>query len=158
MTKQDIIYPQTYYHQQGCGICKAIRLKFVVRNATMEQFYTQFRETINIATNLRYVSRMLKFYMAHMEMQMHEYQDLTQTINHFLDGLSTVNTGRLSPALISPDVLYHLITRVAIDILKRNPEFIPVFTTLQNYYQQAITSFTNTEKMLMVQIPILFKN
>ena len=124
----------------------------------MEQFYTQFRETINIATNLRYLSRMLKFYMAHMEMQMHEYQDLTQTINHFLDGLITINTGRLSPALISPHTLYRLITRVVIDILKRNLEFIPVFTTLQNYYQQAMTSFTNTEKMLIVQIPILFKN
>ena len=56
--------------------------------------------------------------MAHMEMQMHEYQDLTQTINHFLDGLSTVNTGRLSSALILPDVLYHLITRVVTDILR----------------------------------------
>ena len=110
----------------------------------MEQFYTQFRETINIGTNMRYMSRMLKFYMSHLEMQMHEYQDLTQTINHFLDGLSTVNTGRLSPALILPDVLYHLITRVVTDILKRNPEFIPIFTTLQNYYQQAMTSFTNT--------------
>ena len=59
----------------------------------MEQFYTQFRETINMATNMRYMSRMLKFYMSHLEMQMHEHQDLTQTINHFLDGLSTVNTG-----------------------------------------------------------------
>ena len=59
----------------------------------MEQFYTQFRETINMATNMRYMSRMLKFYMAYMEMQMHEYQDLTQTINCFLDGLSTVITG-----------------------------------------------------------------
>ena len=127
-------------------------------NATMEQFYTQFRETINMATNMRYMSRMLKFYMAHMEMQMYEYQDLTQTINYFLDGLSTVNTGQLSPALILPDVLYHLITRVVTDILKRNPEFIPIFTTLQNYYQQAMTSFTNTEKMLIVQILILFKN
>ena len=44
------------------------------------------------------------------------------------------------------------------DILKRNPEFIPIFTMLQNYYQQAMTSFTNTEKMLIVQISILFKN
>ena len=91
-------------------------------------------------------------------MQLHEYQDLTQAINHFLDGLSTVNTGPLSPALISPDVLYQLITRVVTDIIKRNPDFISIFTTLQNYYQQAITSFTNTEKMLIVQIPILFKN
>ena len=59
----------------------------------MEQLNTQFRETINMGTNMRYMSRMLKFYMSHLEMQKHEYQDLTQTINHFLDGLSTVNTG-----------------------------------------------------------------
>ena len=80
------------------------------------------------------MSRILKFYMAHLEMQMHEYQNLMQTINHFLDGLSTVNTRRLSPALVSPDVLYRLITRVVTDILKRNPEFVPIFTTLQSYY------------------------
>ena len=57
-----------------------------------------------------YMSKVLNFYLSHLEMQMHEYQDLTQTIDHFLDGLSTVNTGRLSPALISPDVLYQLLT------------------------------------------------
>ena len=39
--------------------------------------------------------------MSHLEMQMHEFQDLTQTIYHFLNGLGAVNTGRLSPALIS---------------------------------------------------------
>ena len=65
----------------------------LLHNATMVQLYTQFRETINMGTYMRYMSRMLKFYMSHLEMQMHEYQDLTQTINHFLDGLSTVNTG-----------------------------------------------------------------
>ena len=42
---------------------------------------------------MRYMSRMLKFYMSHLEMQMYEYQDLTQIISHFLNGLSTVNTG-----------------------------------------------------------------
>ena len=51
-----------------------------------------------------YMSRVLNFYMSHLEMQMHEYQDLTQTTHHFLDGLSTVNTSQLSPVLVSPDV------------------------------------------------------
>ena len=59
---------------------------------------------------MRYMSRVLKFYMSQLEMQMHEYHDLTQTIDHFLNGLSAVNTGRLSPSLILPDVLYRLIT------------------------------------------------
>ena len=60
--------------------------------------------------------------------------------------------------LISPDVLHRLISQVVADVIRRNPDFIPVFTTLQNYCQQAMTSFTNTEKMLIVQILILFKN
>ena len=47
---------------------------------------------------------------------------------------------------------------MAADIIRRKPDFIPVFTTLQNYYQQAMTSFTNTEKMLIVQTLIRFKN
>ena len=73
-----------------------------------------------------YLSRVLNFYITHLEMQMHEYQELTQTIDHFLDGLNTVNTSHLSPALVSPDVLYRLITRVVTDIIKRNLDFIPV--------------------------------
>ena len=107
---------------------------------------------------MQYMSTLLKFYISHLEMQIHECQDLTQTIDHFLDGLSAVNTDCLSPALISPDVLYRLITQIIADIIRRNPDLIPIFTTLQNYYQQAMTSFTNTEKMLIVQILILFKN
>ena len=34
-----------------------------------------------------YMSRVLNFYMAHLEMQMYEYQELTQTIDHFLADL-----------------------------------------------------------------------
>ena len=130
----------------------------MLQNTTADELTTIYRSTINLRTNMRYMSSILKFCMSHLEMQMHEYQHLTQTIDHFLGGLSTVNTSRLSPVLISPDVLYRLITQVVTDIIRRNPDFIPMFTTLQNYYQQAMTSFTNTEKMLIVQIPILLKN
>ena len=89
---------------------------------------------------------------------MNNYQELTQTIDHFLDGLSTINTGRLSQSLVSPDVLYQLLTRVVADIVKRNPDSLLVFTNLQSYYEQGMTSFTNTKKMLTVQISILFRN
>ena len=130
----------------------------LLQNTTAKELAEIFQSTVSLRTNVMYLSRVLNFYMTHLEMQMHEYQELTQTIDHFLDELSTVNTGCLSPALVSPDVLYGLITQVVTDIIKRDLDFIPVFTTLQNYDQQAINSFTNTEKMLIVQIPILFKN
>ena len=128
-----------------------------MQNTTADELTMIYWSTVNLRTNMQYLSTLLKFYMSHLEMQIHEYQDLTQTIDHFLDRLSAVNTGCLSLALFSPDVLYCLITRVVADIIRRNLDFIPIFTTLQNYYQQAMTSFTNTEKMLIVQIPILFQ-
>ena len=108
--------------------------------------------------NLLYLSRMIMFSVAQLDIQLHNYQELNQTIDHFLDGLSTINTGRLSQSLVSPDVLYRLLTRVMADIIKRNPDFLPVFTNLQSYYEQGMTSFTNTKKMLIVQISILFRN
>ena len=44
------------------------------------------------------------------------------------------------------------------DIIKRNSDFLLVFTNLQSYYEQGMTSFTETKKMLIVQIPILLRN
>ena len=76
----------------------------LLQNTTADELTTMYWSTINLRTNMQYMSTLLKFYMSHLEMQIHEYQDLTQTIDYFLDGLSTVNTSRLSPALISPDV------------------------------------------------------
>ena len=78
----------------------------LLHNATAKEFTEIFQSTVNLRTNVMYMSRVLNFYMAHLEMQMHENQELAQTIDHFLDGLSTVNTGHLSPVLVLPDVLY----------------------------------------------------
>ena len=65
----------------------------ILQNTTADELTMIYRSTVNLRTNMRYMSSILKFYMSHLEMQMHEYQDLTQTIDHFLDGLSAVNTG-----------------------------------------------------------------
>ena len=65
----------------------------LLQNATTDELTTIFRSTVTLRTNVMYMSRILNFYMSHLEIQIHEYQDLTQTIDHFLDGLSTVNTG-----------------------------------------------------------------
>ena len=65
----------------------------ILQNTTADELTMIYQSTVNLRTNMRYMSSILKFYMSHLEMQMHEYQDLTQTIDHFLDGLSAVNTG-----------------------------------------------------------------
>ena len=59
----------------------------LILNTTAEELTQIFQSTVNLRTNVMYMSRVLNFYMSHFEMQ-----DLTQTIYHFLGGLSTVNT------------------------------------------------------------------
>ena len=125
---------------------------------TEDKFETMIVNEDETRANLLHLNRMIMFSMAHLDIQLHNYQELTQIIDHFLDGLSTINTGRLSQSLVSPDVLYQLLTRAVADIIKRNPDFLPVFTNLQSYYEQGMTSFTNAKMMLIVQIHILFRN
>ena len=64
----------------------------LIRNTTAEELTEIFQSTVNLRTNVMCMSGVLNFYLSHLEMQMHEYKDLTHTIDHFLDGLSTVNT------------------------------------------------------------------
>ena len=50
----------------------------LIQNMTAEELTAIFQSTVNLRTNIMYMSRVLNFYMSHLEMQMHEYQDLTQ--------------------------------------------------------------------------------
>ena len=78
----------------------------ILQNVTEDKFKTMIVNEDETRASLLYLSRMIMFSMAHLDIQLHNYQELTQTIDHFLDGLSTINTGRLSQSLVSPDVLY----------------------------------------------------
>ena len=74
----------------------------ILQNVTEDKFKKMLVNEDETRANLLYLSRMIMFSLA----QLHNYQELTQTIDHFLDGISTINTGRLSQYLVSPDVLY----------------------------------------------------
>ena len=84
--------------------------------------------------------------------------DFTHKIEHFVQGLDMLSTGRLSQTLIHPRRLLTLLRKVVRDVTIQNSQFVPLYTELYHYYETHSVSFTNTDKFLIVQIPIFFIN
>ena len=72
--------------------------------------------------------------------------------------LMTLNQGRLSPYVVSPKRLLKTLEMVVADVMRENPSFHPVHGHLYDFYSQTDVTFTNSQDMLLVQIPILFRN
>ena len=85
-------------------------------------------------------------------------KDFTHKIEHFVQGLDMLSTGRLSQTLIHPRRLLTLLRKVVHDVTMKNSQFVPLYTELYHYYETHSVSFTNTEEYLIIQIPIFFVN
>ena len=85
-------------------------------------------------------------------------KDLTHKIDHFIQGLDMLSTGRLSQTLIYPRRLLTLLRKVFHDVTMKNSQFVSLYTELYHYYETHSVSFTNTEEYLIIQIPIYFNN
>ena len=85
-------------------------------------------------------------------------KDFTQKIEHFVQGLDMLSTGRLSQTLIHPRRLLTLLRKVVRDVTMKNSQFVPLYTELYHYYETHSVSFTNTAEYLIIQIPIFFIN
>ena len=85
-------------------------------------------------------------------------KDFTHKIEHFVQGLDMLSTGRLSQTLIHPRRLLTLLRKVVRDVTMKNSQFVPLYTELYHYYETHSVSFTNTEEYLIIQIPIFFVN
>ena len=85
-------------------------------------------------------------------------KDFTHKIEHFVQGLDMLSTGRLSQTLIHPRRLLTLLRKVVHDVTMKNSQFVPLYTELYHYFETHSVSFTNTEDYLIIQIPIFFVN
>ena len=79
-------------------------------------------------------------------------KDFTHKIDHFVQSLDMLSTGRLSQTLIHPRRLLTLLREVVHDVTMKNSQFVPLYTELYHYYEMHSISFTNTEDYLIIQI------
>ena len=85
-------------------------------------------------------------------------KDFSHNIDHFVQGLDMLSTGRLSQTLIHLRRMLKLLRKVVHDVTTKHSQFVPLYTELYHYYETHSFSFTNTDEHLIIQIPIFFIN
>ena len=73
-------------------------------------------------------------------------------------GIDQLSTGKLSAAILHPRRLLKFLHKVVWDVTQKHSYFAPLYTELYHHYETDQVSFTNTEDMLIIQIPIFFVN
>ena len=72
-------------------------------------------------------------------------------------GIENPNSGYLTHRILDPKILAKYLEAVEDDLEETAPEFEPVFTSVYQYYNNSLISFTNTIDDLLLQLPILIK-
>ena len=85
-------------------------------------------------------------------------KDFSHKVDHFVQGLDMLSTGRLSQTLIHPRQMLKLLRKVVRDVTTKHSQFVPLYTELYQYYEAHSVTFTNTDEHLIIQIPIFFIN
>ena len=62
-------------------------------------------------------------------------KDFTHKIEHFVQGLDMLSTGRLSQTPIHPRRMLTLLRKVVCYITMKNSQFVPLYTELYHYYE-----------------------
>ena len=71
--------------------------------------------------------------------------------------IENLNYGYLTHHIFDPKILGKYLEAVKDDLEETAPEFVPVFTSVYQYYGNSLISFTNTIDDLLLQLPILIK-
>ena len=87
-----------------------------------------------------------------------DLKDFTHKTDYFIQSLDILSMGCLSQTLIHPRRLLTLLRKVVHDVTMKNSQFVPLYTELYHYYETHSVLFINTDKYLIIQIPIFFIN
>ena len=71
-----------------------------------------------------------------------------------MDGLDTLSSGLFSHTLIPPGKLAELLDHVKMELIEHFKEYELAMTEIHQYYDLPLVSFSYTDDMLILQIPI----
>ena len=86
-----------------------------------------------------------------------QYVRYELALDDTLIGIENLNSGYLTHHILDPKILGKYLEAVKDDLEETAPEFEPVFTSVYQYYDNSLISFTNTIDDLLLQLPILIK-
>ena len=83
------------------------------------------------------------------------YINYQVTLDHFLTGLDSFGTGRLTFQVLDPDELTRFLDAIAKQLHKERSSFQHAFNHTYQYYAEPMVTFSNSHDQLLVNIPVL---
>ena len=93
-----------------------------------------------------------------MKRNLSKYQQLLADLDHLMDGLDTLSSGLLSHTIIPPGKLVELLGHVKMELIEHFKEYKLAMIELHQYYDLPLVSYSYTDDMLILQIPIYIKH
>ena len=79
------------------------------------------------------------------------------TLDHFLTGLNTLGTRRLTFQVLDPDELDHFLSAIRRQLREERSQFELAFNHTYQLYAEPMVMFTYTHDQLLVNVPILLR-
>ena len=110
------------------------------------------------ANAIRFLAFILGRISANMERNLSKYQQLLADIDHLMDGLDSLSSGLLSHSITPPGKLAELLEHVNMELIEHFREYELAMTEIYQYYDLHLVSYSYTDGMLILQIPIYIKH
>ena len=110
------------------------------------------------ANAIRFLAFILGRISANMERTLSKYQQLFADLDHLMDGLDSLSSGLLSDTINPPGKLAELLEHVNMELIDHFKEYELAMTEIHQYYDLPLVSYSYTDGMLILQIPIYIKH
>ena len=115
-------------------------------------------KVIDNANAIRFLAFILGRISDNMERNLSKYRQLLADLDHLMDGLDSLYSGLLSHTIIPPGKLADLLEHVNMESIEHFKEYELAMTEIHHYYDLPLLSYSYTDAMLILQIPIYIKH
>ena len=127
----------------------------------MAETTEQFRHTWQITISNRLAIMLLSSGAAMYDRVLHKYLqyyiNYQVTLAHFLTGLDSLGTGRLTFQVLDPTELTWFLDAITRQLHTERSSFALAFNHTYQYYAEPMVTFSNTHDQLLVNIPVLLR-
>ena len=95
---------------------------------------------------------------ANMERNLSKYQQFLADLDHLMDGLDTLSSDLLANTKIPPGKLTELLAYMKRKLMEHVKEYELAMTEIHKYYDISLVSYSYTDNMLGLQVPIYVKH
>ena len=140
-----------------------LKLNYTVQHLTdfFKRTETHFQFTWEALVSNRLAIHLLSSGSAMYDMvlrqYLHYYQNYYLTLDHFLTGLDTFETGRLTFQVLDPDELDRFLSAIRRTLQEERSPFELAFNHTYQFYAESMVMFANTHDQLLVNVLILLK-